>query len=103
MRDFLFRHAQRKRKSDPSRPTRRWLALESDLRQQDGVDLPFERATSAARTGRIALAVDTSGLIDESLLNRFAAEVAAVLVHTEPLLRLIVCDADIHQVYVFRS
>jgi predicted metal-dependent peptidase len=75
--------------------------LESDLRQREGVDLPFERATSAARTGRIALAVDTSGSIDESLLRRFAAEIASVLQQTEPLLRLIVCDADVHQVYDF--
>jgi predicted metal-dependent peptidase len=101
LRDFLFRHARRKRRPDPSRPSRRWLALESDLRQREGVDLPFERATRAVRTGRIALAVDTSGSIDESLLRRFAAEVAAVLVQTEPLLRLIVCDADVHQVHDF--
>jgi hypothetical protein len=101
LRDFLFRHAQRKRRPDPSRPTRRWLALEGDLRQREGVDLPVERATSAARTGRIALAVDTSGSIGESLLKRFAAEVAAVLGQIEPLLRLIVCDADVHQVYDF--
>jgi hypothetical protein len=33
-------------------------------------------------------------------LKRFAAEVAAVLVQTEPLLRMIVCDADVHQVQV---
>jgi len=43
------------------------------------VDLPFESATRVVRTGRIKLAVDTSGSIDESLLRRFAAEVAAVL------------------------
>jgi hypothetical protein len=66
LRDFLFHHARRKRRPDLSRPTRRWLALESDLRQREGVDLPFERATSAARTGRIALAVDTSGSIAEA-------------------------------------
>lgn len=41
------------------------------------------------QTGRIALAVDTSGSIDESLLRRFAAEVTAVLVQTEPLLSFI--------------
>src|SRR5262245_62531869 len=64
-------------------------------------DLRFEIATRSARTGRIALAVDPSGSIDESLLRRFAAEVAAVLEKTEPLLRLIVCDADVHQVQDF--
>jgi VWA-like domain (DUF2201)/Domain of unknown function (DUF6915)/Putative metallopeptidase domain len=100
LRDFLFRYARRKRRPDPSRPSRRWLALESDLREREDVDLPFERATSADRTGRIALAIDTSGSIDESLLRRFAAEVASVLEKTEPLLRLIVCDADVHQVHI---
>ncbi|MBO0725497.1 MAG: hypothetical protein J2P52_07845 [Blastocatellia bacterium] len=34
-------------------------------------------------------------------LKRFAAEVATVLVQTEPLLRMIVCDADVHQVQDF--
>jgi hypothetical protein len=101
LRDLLHRHARRKRRPDPSRPTRRWLALEGDFREREGVDLPFERATSAARTGRIALAVDTSGSIDEAILKRFAAEVAAVLQQTEPMLRLIVCDADVHQIYDF--
>ena len=48
---------------------------------------------------RIALAVDTSGSIDESLLKRFVAEVAAALEMAEPLLRSIVCDADIHQIH----
>jgi predicted metal-dependent peptidase len=79
LRDFLFRHAQRKRRPDPSRPSRRWLAVEGDLREHESVNLPFERAMRSARTGRIALAVDTSGSVDESLLRRFAAEVAAVL------------------------
>jgi len=101
LRDFLYRHARRKRRPDPSRPSRRWLALESDLREHEGVDLPFERAMRAARTGRIALAVDTSGSIYESLLRRFAAEVASVLEKAEPLLRLIVCDADVHQIHDF--
>jgi predicted metal-dependent peptidase len=71
------------------------------LSRYERVDPPFDRATRSARTGRIALAVDTSGSIDESLLRRFAAEVASVLEKTEPLLRLIVCDADVHQVQDF--
>jgi hypothetical protein len=32
LRDLLFRHSRRKRRTDPSRPTRRWLALEGDLK-----------------------------------------------------------------------
>jgi predicted metal-dependent peptidase len=103
LRGLLFRHARRRRRPDSSRPTRRWLALEGELREHEGVNLPFERATTAGRTGRIALAVDTSGSIGESLLDRFAAEVAAVLDQTEPLLRLIVCDAKVHRVHEFSS
>jgi predicted metal-dependent peptidase len=68
------------------------------LSRYERVGPPFDRATRAARTGRIALAVDTSGSIDESLLKRFVAEVAAALEKAEPPLRLIVCDADIHNV-----
>lgn len=101
LRSLLFRHARRKRRPDPSRPTRRWLALEGELREREGVNLPFERATTVGRTGRIALAVDTSGSIDESLLRRFAAEIAAVLNQTEPLLRLIICDAEVRQIHDF--
>lgn len=101
LRDLLFRHAQCKRQLDPSRPTRRWLAIENELRQNEGVSLPFERATRPARSGRIALAVDTSGSVDETLLKRFSAEVATVLEQTDPQLRLIVCDAEVHQVRDF--
>jgi hypothetical protein len=96
LRDLLFRHAQRKRRPDPSYPTRRWLALESHFRQHEGVELPFERTTRATRTGRIALAVDTSGSINDKLLSRFAAEIAAVIEQTGARLYLIVCDADVH-------
>jgi len=101
LRDLLFRYAQRKRRPDPSRPTRRWLALERDFKQRTGLDLPFERATTAARTGRIALAIDTSGSVDEKLLSRFVAEIAAILERLEPRLLLIVCDAAVHQTFEF--
>ncbi len=39
--------------------------------------------------------------MDETLLKRFAAEVATVLEQTDPQLRLIVCDAEVHQVRDF--
>lgn len=101
LRDLLFRYAQRKRRLDPSRPARRWLALERDFKQRTGLDLPFERATTAARTGRIALVVDTSGSVDEKLLARFVAEITAILERLEPRLLLIVCDAAVHQTFEF--
>ena len=63
------------------------------------VALPFGSATRVVRTGRIRLAVDTSGSIDESLLRRFAVEVAAALEKIEPLLLLIISDADDHQIH----
>jgi len=99
LRDLLFRYAQRKRRPDLSRPTRRWLALERDFKQRTGLDFPFERATTAARTGRIALVIDTSGSVDEKLLARFVAEITAILERLEPRLLLIVCDAAVHQTF----
>lgn len=101
LRDLLFRYAQRKRRPDPSRPTRRWLALERDFKQRTGLDLPFERATTAVRTGRIALAVDTSGSVDEKLLARFVAEITVILERLDPRLLLIVCDAAVQQTFEF--
>jgi hypothetical protein len=61
-----------------SRPSRRWLALEKDYKSQAGVNLPFAPDTIKKRGTRLAVALDTSGSIDEGMLGRFLAEVAAM-------------------------
>jgi predicted metal-dependent peptidase len=81
-----------------SRPNRRWLALERDYRRQAGTDLPFAPDSFKKRGTRLAVALDTSGSIDESLLGRFLAEIAALCSFNQRNLILIIGDAKVHKI-----
>lgn len=81
-----------------SRPSRRWLALERDYKSQTGVNLPFAPDTIKKRGMRLAVALDTSGSIDEGLLGRFTSEIAAMCVFNQRNLVLIIGDAAVHQI-----
>ncbi len=81
-----------------SRPNRRWLALERDYKVQSGVSLPFAPDTIKKRGTRLAVALDTSGSIDEGLLGRFLAEIAAMCAFNQRNLVLLVGDAAVHQI-----
>ena len=81
-----------------SRPNRRWLAMERDYYQQAGVNLPFAPDTIRKRGTRLAVALDTSGSIDEGLLGRFTREIAAMCVFNQRNLVLIIGDAAVHQI-----
>ena len=81
-----------------SRPNRRWLALERDYKIQSGVTLPFAPEVSKKRGTRLAVALDTSGSIDEGLLGRFLAEIAALIAFNQRNLVLLVGDAAVHQI-----
>lgn len=81
-----------------SRPNRRWLALERDYKASAGVGLPFSPDVSRKRGTRLAVALDTSGSIDESLLSRFLAEIAALCIFNQKNLVLIIGDAKVHQI-----
>ena len=95
----LCRRLFRKRRSkNYSRPNRRWLALERDYYRQAGVNLPFAPDTIKKRGTRLAVALDTSGSIDEGLLGRFIAEIAAMCVFNQRNLVLIIGDAAVHQI-----
>lgn len=85
-------------RSNYSRPSRRWLALERDYHRQAGVDLPFAPERVKKRGTRLAVALDTSGSIDEELLGRFLTEVAALLAFNQRNLVLIIGDAAVHQI-----
>lgn len=98
LRDYLHRHASRKRIIDFARPTRRWSAIEEPMRLQEGVDLPFQPSSRPGPSANIAVAVDTSGSIDNDLLRRFSGEIAAIIRRTDCRVRLIVCDAAVHQI-----
>lgn len=80
-----------------SRPNRRWLALERDYKSQAGVNLPFAPDTIKKRGTRLAVALDTSGSIDEGMLGRFLAEIAAMCALNQRNLILIIGDAAVHK------
>ncbi len=89
---------QEKPQTNYSRPSRRWLALERDYRTNSGVDLPFSPEITKKRGNRLAVALDTSGSIDEGLLGRFLAEIAALCSYNQRNLVLIIGDAEVHQI-----
>lgn len=81
-----------------SRPNRRWLALERNYLGENGIDLPFAPDVSKKRGTRLAVALDTSGSIDEELLGRFTREIAAMCHFNQRNLVLLIGDAAVHQI-----
>lgn len=81
--------------TDYSRPSRRWLAMERDYGARAGVSLPFAPNVRKKRGARLAVALDTSGSIDESLLGRFLAEIAALCQFNQRNLILLIGDAKL--------
>ena len=81
-----------------SRPNRRWLALERDYCSRAGVNLPFAPDAIRKRGMRLAVALDTSGSIDEGLLGRFLDEIAALCAFNQRNLVLLIGDAAVHQI-----
>lgn len=84
--------------NDYSRPSRRWLAMERNYQTCAGVSLPFSPNVKKKRGTRLAVALDTSGSIDEGLLGRFLAEIAALCSFNQRNLILLVGDAAVHQI-----
>ena len=82
--------------NDYSRPNRRWLAMEKDYGERAGVNWPFAPAVKKKRAARLAVALDTSGSIDQSLLARFLAEIAALCAFNQRNLILLIGDAKLH-------
>ena len=81
-----------------SRPSRRWLALEREYQSSAGVNLPFSPDTIKKRGARLAVALDTSGSIDQEMLGRFLSEIAALCAFNQRNLVLIIGDAAVHQI-----
>ena len=82
--------------NDYSRPSRRWLAMERSYQACAGVTLPFLPNVKKKRGTRLAVALDTSGSIDQSLLGRFLAEIAALCEFNQRNLILLIGDAKLH-------
>lgn len=92
-RSLLRRYIQEITKADYSwtRPNPRYIA--------SGFYLP---ALYSHACGRIAVAIDTSGSIDDVLLNQFCAELQAIHQELEPsAVDVLYCDAKVHRVDTF--
>lgn len=81
-----------------SRPSRRWLALERDYLAYSGVNLPFSSEATKKRGLCLAVALDTSGSIDEHLLSRFLAEIVVLCNYNQRNLVLLIGDQQVHQI-----
>ena len=62
------------------------------------MNLPFAPDAIKKRGTRLAVALDTSGSIDESLLGRFLAEIAAMCRFNQRNLVLLIGDAAVHKI-----
>jgi predicted metal-dependent peptidase len=87
--------------TDPSRPHRRWIAMQRPMRAK-GIVLPVIPGVLPKPKARIAVAIDTSGSIDIALLTLFMAEIAAIMRQQSAGCRVITSDAAVHQVQDFQ-
>jgi predicted metal-dependent peptidase len=91
LREFVSSVCKGKDDSTWAKPSRRWL--------QHDVYMP---STISDTMGRVVVAIDTSGSIGGSILNRFISEVASIMENVNPeLVDLIYWDNEVasHEVY----
>ena len=94
-RSILHRFVQQIAADDYSwtRPNRRYLP--------QGLYLPSLRSETL---GPIAIAIDTSGSVDQTTINAFAAEVNAVVSETRPTrVYVLYADAKVHRIDTFEA
>jgi predicted metal-dependent peptidase len=91
LREFVSSICQGKDDSTWRKPNRRWL--------QHDIYMP---STISETTGRIVVAVDTSGSIQGAILDRFLSEVSAIMENVNPeQVDLLYWDSEVagHEVY----
>ncbi|MGH0000490.1 vWA domain-containing protein [Pseudovibrio ascidiaceicola] len=82
-------------------PTRRWLALDAEAQKTGHWSPAFEpgRRKALARRGKIAVCVDVSGSISQSMLARFASEIEGISRRTGAEIILIIFDHGIQLIH----
>jgi predicted metal-dependent peptidase len=80
-----------------SRPSRRTLALGE---QAVWIEAGIDRQRGLRRAGVV---IDTSGSIDDALLERFLAEINSLIVKTGCEVVLVDCDAAVQQISLHRK
>lgn len=83
-----------------SRPSRSWLASRGRVGGANGVGrMPWEPGrTASTPTPRLAVVVDISGSIDDTLLARFSTEIVAIARRTGAAVTLVVGDDRVRRV-----
>jgi len=85
---------------NPSRPARSWLASQGRVGRPARGRLPWAPGLShARRVPRLVLVLDVSGSIDEALLARFAAELAALTRRLAAPMTVVVGDDAVRAVH----
>ncbi len=78
-------------------PSRRWLAAHENSRRSETPSPGFERAyRKRIVCPRIAVAIDTSGSIDDARLTLFATQIAAIGQRVGAELHVVSFDDDVH-------
>lgn len=77
----------------PSRPSRRWIAMEAAARATGAPAPAFEPAIARERSApRLAVCIDASGSVDDAVLALFAAQVAGIGRRTGAEVHVLVFD-----------
>jgi predicted metal-dependent peptidase len=97
LQNFLIARLMPLTESSWSRPSRRTLALGHDA---VWIEPGTERKKGLRRAGVV---IDTSGSIDDGLLQRFLVEINALMVKTGCEVVLVDCDAAVQQVSMHRG
>ncbi len=71
--------------------------------RRSGILLPVIQGSRPLPKPRIAIGIDTSGSVDDTLLGQFTREVASVLEHANAEVLLLVADAAVHQTLELRG
>lgn len=105
LRTQLARGLSRQPDRSWSRPARSYLANQGRMGRggsAGGLRQPWEPGTVASKAvARLAVLVDVSGSIDDSLLERFAREIEAISRRLEARLLVIVGDDRVREVQTF--
>jgi predicted metal-dependent peptidase len=100
LRTQLARGLSRRRARSWSRPSRSYIAHQG--RTSSGRPMPWEPGWSSSQAvARLAVMVDVSGSIDEALLQRFSAEIAAITRRHEAPAVVIIGDDRVRSVVRF--
>ncbi len=96
LRTVVRKAVSRHRRISFSKPTRRWLAMESDARARGLSQPAYEPGLNSERhIPRVAVGIDVSGSISDVVLDKFAAEIVAIGKRTGSEIHVLVFDTQV--------